>query len=388
MVWYTGDLQRSDAVHRSGWRDTTFPYCWGRRRRSAAADRRLPRRSARNRPPKAQDLFCRMMWPSWNPVPGGVRYGPFRQDLFCRKMWSCRTLCAVQRFGRRKVYAGAIEVGSQAAPSPGHAAALSQAGAIPRSRARPSLPPCLRSRAPDASPQARHDSILGRASCLRLGSRLRTLPRPRTSPWSRRRRVRVLNTGSNRMLRSPAMEANSRPPRALATAAISFSRTSGVRSTGRILAMTASPGIAASISAYHVRFRSSFSGALSCTNPAPATTAAGSAWKLRRSAYPSLLSHPARPGTHFDIAPSDWPILCRCIDALLAGQWPLPPIAPRRSSHTPNASPRRFWPVSASALPPRRRARGATSNRAMSTSKPPAARMARDPSVPERQTCR
>ena len=82
----------------------------------------------------------------------------------------------VRRFDGRKVYAGAIEAGSQAAPSPGHAAALLQTGAFPRSLASPSLRPCLRSPAPDASPQARHGSIPGRASCPRLGSRPRTLP--------------------------------------------------------------------------------------------------------------------------------------------------------------------------------------------------------------------
>ena len=33
-------------------------------------------------------------------------------------------------------------------------------------------------------------------------------------------------------------------------------------------------------------------------------------------------------GRHFDIAPSDWPVLCRRIDELLAGQLPLPPDGP------------------------------------------------------------
>ena len=118
---------------------------------------------------------------------------------------------AVRRFDGRKVYAEAIEAGSQAAPSPGHAAALLQTGAFLRSRAPPSLRLCLRSPAPDASPQARHGSIPGRASCLRLGPRPRTLPRPQPNPCSRRRRARVLNTGSSRVSRSLAMEANSRP---------------------------------------------------------------------------------------------------------------------------------------------------------------------------------
>ena len=36
-------------------------------------------------------------------------------------------------------------------------------------------------------------------------------------------------------------------------------------------------------------------------------------------------------GRHFDIAPSDWPVLCRRIDELLAGQLPLPP--PALESH-------------------------------------------------------
>ena len=33
-------------------------------------------------------------------------------------------------------------------------------------------------------------------------------------------------------------------------------------------------------------------------------------------------------GRHFDVAQSDWPVLCRRIDELLAGQWPLPPDGP------------------------------------------------------------
>ena len=33
-------------------------------------------------------------------------------------------------------------------------------------------------------------------------------------------------------------------------------------------------------------------------------------------------------GRHFDVAQSDWPVLCRRIDELLAGQWPLPPDSP------------------------------------------------------------
>ena len=63
-------------------------------------------------------------------------------------------VAAVRRFGRRKVYAEAVEAGSQAAPSSGHAAALLQTGAFPRSRAPPSLRLRLRSPVPDASPQA------------------------------------------------------------------------------------------------------------------------------------------------------------------------------------------------------------------------------------------
>ena len=72
-------------------------------------------------------------------------------------------------------------------------------------------------------------------------------------------------------------------------------------------------------------------------------------------------------GRHFDVAPSEWPVLCRRIDELLAGQLPLPPDGPRRSNHTPNASPRCCSPVSTSALHPRRRARGTTSNTSTST---------------------
>ena len=33
-------------------------------------------------------------------------------------------------------------------------------------------------------------------------------------------------------------------------------------------------------------------------------------------------------GRHFDVAPSEWPVLCRRIDELLTGQWPLPPDGP------------------------------------------------------------
>ena len=33
-------------------------------------------------------------------------------------------------------------------------------------------------------------------------------------------------------------------------------------------------------------------------------------------------------GRHFDVARSDWPVLCRRIDDLLAGQLPLPPDCP------------------------------------------------------------
>ena len=33
-------------------------------------------------------------------------------------------------------------------------------------------------------------------------------------------------------------------------------------------------------------------------------------------------------GRHFDVAPCDWPSLCRRIDELLAGQLPLPPDCP------------------------------------------------------------
>ena len=34
-------------------------------------------------------------------------------------------------------------------------------------------------------------------------------------------------------------------------------------------------------------------------------------------------------GRHFDVDPSDWPVLCRRIDDLLAGQLPLPPDCPQ-----------------------------------------------------------
>ena len=276
MAWHTGDLQRNDAVRRSGWRDTTFPYCWGRRRRSAAGDRRSPRRSVRNRPPKAQDLFCRMTWPSRNPAPGGVRYSPCRQDLFCWMMWSCRTLCAVQRLGGRKVYAAAIEAGSQAAPSPGHAAALSQTGAFPRSRAPPSLRPCLRSRA-------------------------RTLPRrlDTTASWV------------------------------------------GHRACASVPGPACPPGL----NRTHARA----AGARGCSTP----TTTGCRLRVRTTSRRRSRNRTWRPCAGSTRSRFSGVVL-----------------------------------VSASALPPRRRARGATSNRATSTSKPPAARMARDPSVPERQTCR
>ena len=33
-------------------------------------------------------------------------------------------------------------------------------------------------------------------------------------------------------------------------------------------------------------------------------------------------------GRHFDVAQHDWPVLCRRIDELLAGQLPLPPDCP------------------------------------------------------------
>ena len=49
---------------------------------------------------------------------------------------------------------------------------------------------------------------------------------------------------------------------------------------------------------------------------------------LRAHRLDGATTHPAQPGRHFDVAQSDWPVLCRRIDELLAGQWPLPPDGP------------------------------------------------------------
>ena len=72
-------------------------------------------------------------------------------------------------------------------------------------------------------------------------------------------------------------------------------------------------------------------------------------------------------GRHFDVARSDWPVLCRRIDDLLAGQLPLPPdCPPALESHAQRIA-AQLLAQSASAPAPRRRAGGATSSTSTST---------------------
>ena len=79
--------------------------------------------------------------------------------------------------------------------------------------------------------------------------------------------------------------------------------------------------------------------------------------QVRQRTLPNL-------GRHFDVAQSDWPVLCRRIDELLAGQLPDGP--PALESHAQRIT-ARGSPVSASAPHPRQRARATTSNTSTST---------------------